>query len=72
MNGTDHLPFVPRLPERLDDPYLRAELLLLDWEGDSPSSVCGVLLSKRCANSETGLAFTASLVKAAYEQETNS
>lgn len=56
----------------MTDPRVRNELLLIEWEGETPSTVAHVHFSKKCANSEIGLGFTAALVKAAYEQETQS
>ena len=64
-NGLEHLPLVANVATADLD---RNHLLLLEWEGEAPSSIGGVHISKRCADSPIGLAFTASLVQAATEE----
>lgn len=66
-NGTEHLPLVPNI--EITDPEARNNLLLLEWEGDSLSAVClpnrpAIFISKKCANSPEGLAWTQALVEA--------
>lgn len=76
-NGFEHLPLVPGVTEILADPRVRAHLLLLEWEGEAPSSIPlphgpPVHFSKKCAdraNSPIGLGFTAALVRAAVLEE---
>ena len=70
ISGENHLLFVPGIGHVIADPHVRSELLMLEWEGASPSSIPlphgpSVLLSKKCADSPIGLAFTTSVIRAA-------
>jgi hypothetical protein len=75
-SGDRHLVFVPGITTHIEDPRFRNELLLLSWEGASPSSTGplphgpSVHFSKKCADSPIGQAFTHALVRAAVLSHT--